>query len=119
MHTKENLDAIEKSIADGNTFHVIVLTRNAGYVKRPEGHERLTRALYRSYPKLVETIARRHELYAAQIALCERLEREGRALIVRPAKPLWDSRSVSDVAKLLALYDEGEAIGATLRLLGA
>jgi len=103
---------IEKSIADGNTFHVVVLTRNAGYTKPPFEHRHMMKLVYRKYPKLTEAMLRRHEVYNRQLALCEQLEREGRALIIRPLKPLAVGRTASDTAKLLALYDEGHAEGA-------
>lgn len=103
---------IEKSIEDGNTFHVVVLTRNRGYTKAPARGKAAVRLIYRKYPKLIEAMINRHEVYNRQLALCERLEREGRALIIRPLTPLAVGRTTTDVKKLLALYDEGHAEGA-------
>jgi predicted patatin/cPLA2 family phospholipase len=103
---------IDKSIADGNTFHVVILTRNAGYVKEPTGFRRLSHLMYRKYPRVAEAMENRHLLYARQVALCEELERQGRAVIIRPEKPLEVSRTGKDIEKLLALYDEGHAEGA-------
>ena len=54
---------------------------------------------------------RRHETYARQLALCERLEREGKAMIIRPLRPLQVGRTENDTRKLLALYDEGHQEG--------
>jgi predicted patatin/cPLA2 family phospholipase len=102
---------IEKSIADGNTFHVVVLTRNEGYKKEAFRHKRLLKMLLGKYPKLIETILSRHEVYNRQIALCEQLEREGKALIIRPLVPLSVDRTGTDIEKLLALYDEGHEEG--------
>ena len=102
---------IEKSVADGNTFHVIVLTRNAGYEKPEFKYRRTLKAFYKKYPRLMDVILRRHEIYGRQIALCEQLEREGKAIIIRPLKPLAVDRSATDTAKLLALYDEGHEEG--------
>ncbi len=102
---------IERSLADGNTFHVVVLTRNEGYVKRPFRYERLLRLFYRKHPHVATAVLRRHEVYNRQLALCERLEREGRAVIIRPLQPLRIDRTGSDTATLLALYDEGHAEG--------
>jgi predicted patatin/cPLA2 family phospholipase len=110
---------IDKSVADGNDFHVIVLTRNRGFVKEPMGHERAVRAFYRKYPKVADALATRHEVYNRQLALCEQLERDGKALIIRPQKPVDNSRTSSDIPALLALHDEGVAVGraATAHLL--
>ncbi|MDR3310569.1 MAG: patatin family protein [Oscillospiraceae bacterium] len=102
---------IERSVADGNAFHVIVMTRTAGYVKRPEPFGRAWRLMYRRYPKLTDALAHRHENYARQVGICETLEREGKAMIIRPVAPLWEGRAESDTSKLLALYDEGERLG--------
>ena len=102
---------IEKSIEDGNRFHVIVLTRNEGYRKKPIGNKNILRLVYRRYPKLVEAMQKRHEVYNRQLALCERLEREGKALIIRPLAPLSVGRTNRDTQKLLALYDEGHEEG--------
>ena len=99
------------SIEDGNEFHVVVLTQNAGYRKEPLRQQRTLRTLYRRYPGLVEAMLVRHERYQEQLELCEEFQCEGKALIVRPEKPLELGRLGTDTAKLLALYDEGTAEG--------
>jgi len=103
---------IEKSIEDGNTFHVVILTRNQGYTKPPLRHKGMLKLFYKKYPALMEIMLNRHKVYDRQLALCERLEREGKAIIIRPLKPLEVSRTGKDVRKLLALYDEGHEEGA-------
>jgi len=102
---------IEKSIADGNDFHVVVLTRNEGYRQSPLRHGRLIKFFYKKYPRLVEALEARHEIYNRQLALCEQLEKEGKAMIIRPQLPLTVGRSTRDTAKLLALHDEGHDEG--------
>ena len=103
---------IEKSIADGNNFHVIVLTRNSGYSKKPFKHGWLLKRFYKEYPQLIETILNRHETYNRQLALCEKLAHEKRALIIRPNKPLSVDRTSANIDKLLKLYDDGHMEGA-------
>ena len=105
---------VEKSLADGNIFHVIVLTRNEDYRKEPFGHERLLKLAYRKRPHVADAILRRHEIYNRQLALCERLEKEGKAIIIRPRKPLQVKRTSADTKALLALYDEGHEEGAAV-----
>jgi len=102
---------IEKSIEDGNHFHVIVLTQNRGYSKSVFRFGRLLKLFYRKFPHLVQAILTRHENYNRQLALCEKLEREGKALIIRPLKPLSVGRASADTKKLLELYDEGHMEG--------
>ena len=98
---------IEKSISDNNTFHVIVLTRNEGYVKKPFKNSTLAKIIYRKYPNVVKTLENRHEIYNRQVALCEKLEKEGKAIIIRPKNPIKVSRTTRDTKLILELYDEG------------
>jgi predicted patatin/cPLA2 family phospholipase len=102
---------IEKSIADGNKFHVIVLTRNKGYSQEAFRHKRIVKLFYRNHPRLIDAILNRHKTYNRQLALCEQLEREKKAVIIRPQLPLTVGRSTTDTKKLLALYDEGHEEG--------
>ena len=113
---------IEKSLEDGNSFHVVVLTRNHGYRQTPFRHKRILRLFYRKYPALIEAMLTRHDMYNRQLELCEQLEHENKAMIIRPKLPLTVSRSTRDTAKLLALYDEGhdegrEAVPVLLKIL--
>lgn len=103
---------IEKSIQDGNQFHVIVLTQNAGYRKKPSDYHGTLNLFYHRYPHTMEAIKNRYLRYNQQLDLCEQLEKEGKAIIIRPQKPLQIGRTGTDVPKLLALYDEGHTEGA-------
>ena len=102
---------IEKSIADGNKFHVIVLNRNKGYIKTEFKYKLLLNIFYKKYPQVINAVLNRHEVYNRQLKLCEKLEQEGKAVIIRPKKPLQVSRTGTDIQKLLALYDEGHEEG--------
>ena len=103
---------IEKSVSDGNNFHVIVLTQSADYIKSPTRIDPLLKVAYKKYPHLIWAIQERHEAYNRQVALAERLEREGRALIIRPSTSNEISRTESDPEKLLELHDRGHIDGA-------
>ena len=98
---------VRKSVSDGNSFHVIILTRNANYKHGPMKNTFIVKLLYKKYPLLVETLLRRHEIYNNQIMMAEKLEQEGKALIIRPQKPLSVGRSTSDTKALVNLHDEG------------
>ena len=86
---------------------VIVLTRNKGYQKEPFGHTAFLKAAFRKHPAVAEAMRTRHEIYNRQLALCEKLEKAGRAVIIRPLKPLNVSRTKAEIPALLALHDEG------------
>ena len=97
---------VERAIATGHPFNVVVLTRNKGY--RPTDKDRkMPRFIYRNYPRLRLLLSHRHEYYRRQLELVERMEEEGRILVIRPMKSMEVSRLEDDVQKLTALYEEG------------
>ena len=99
---------IEKSVSDDNTFHVIVLTRNKGYQKTIFKHKKILKMFYKKYPKVIDLILDRHNIYNRQLAFCEQLEKEGKAIIIRPEKPLKVNESADrNIKNLLELHDEG------------
>src|SRR5690606_2735892 len=99
---------VGKSEADGNAFHVLVLTREAGYRKQPGRNMRwLARRIYPRYPGLQEAMARRWRTYNEALERAEALEREGRALILRPPAGTGVDRMTKDPARLTALYELG------------
>ncbi len=98
---------IKKSIEDGNELNVIVLTRNKGYRKKPTKYIKLFEKKYKNYPLLVETIKNRYIKYNESIDFIEKLEREGKAIVIRPSKPLEVGRMERNPLKLTALLKNG------------
>jgi predicted patatin/cPLA2 family phospholipase len=84
---------------------VVVLTRNKGYRKSEKQHVPFW--AYRKYPALREAIRTRNSRYNSDMELIERLEEEGRIIVIRPERPIVVGRMERDSRKLLALYDEG------------
>lgn len=95
---------------------VVVLTRNRGYRKK-NGSMPLAKAMYREYPLLQKALSQRNAVYNRTMELVERLEDEGRIIVIRPVKPVQVGRMEKDTAKLAALYDEGYDVAS--RLIGA
>lgn len=97
---------VERAMAMGHDFNVIVSTRNKGY--RDDVRDiKIPKYLYRHYPRLRLALSKRHLAYNRQLELVDRLEAEGRALVIRPKRPLEVDRMTDDVSKLTALYKEG------------
>lgn len=97
---------IRKAIADGNERHLIVLTRPKGYKKElGRSNKVASRALKKKYPKLEKVLLERHIAYNETVQFCEQLEREGKALIIRPDRPL-DSME-KDLNVIQSSYDLG------------
>ena len=84
---------------------VVVLTRNRGYRKPVKSH--VPALFYRKYPQLREALAMRNTIYNRQIEEVERLEAEGKIVVIRPESPIEVGRMERDTRKLLDLYNEG------------
>ena len=56
---------------------------------------------------MVDAIARRHEMYNGTIRYIQRLEKEGRAYVVRPLKALEIGSVEHDPSELERVYQEG------------
>lgn len=97
---------IRKAIADGFERNVIVLTRNKGYRKN-ESDKSVPWFVYRKYPALRERLRVKNKHYNETLDYVEKLEEEGKAIIIRPEKPLVVDRIEQDVKKLSGLYNEG------------
>ena len=92
---------------------VVVLTRNKGYRKK-EGKMRVAKAFYRKYPALQKALQERNAVYNRTMEMVERMEAEGKAVVIRPSNPVVVGRMEKDTSKLIALYEEGYAIATKL-----
>ena len=97
---------IKKAMADGNKKHLIVLTRPKEYRKKlGKSNQVASRVLRKKYPKLEPVLLNRHVAYNETVRFCEQLERENKALILRPTKPV-DSME-KDLTIIKETYDMG------------
>jgi predicted patatin/cPLA2 family phospholipase len=80
---------IKKAIKDGNEKNLIVLTRPKEYKKVYNfENDIVIRLIRKKYPNLVHIIKNRHDIYNETVAYCEELERQGKAVVLRPSYPL-------------------------------
>lgn len=94
----------------GYDRNIVILTREKGYRKKAE-HTALATKAYRNYPNFIETLENRHINYNKEMKLIERLEKEGKILVIRPRSPLSIGRLESDLDKLQRIYNIGYADG--------
>lgn len=104
---------LQRAITDGCDRLVVVLTRNRGYRKDSKDIA-IPSFIYRKYPKLREALSRRCAVYNEQLERVERLEEEGKVLVIRPQKPVVVDRIEKDVQKLTTFYEEGYACAKSL-----
>ncbi len=106
--------AYHRAITLGYEKRVVVLTRPAGYRKKPQisrGLEETARRLYgRRYPAFLATVRESNRRYNAQYTELEQLEREGKVFLLRPAGPVLVGRLERHADKLEALYQQGRTV---------
>jgi predicted patatin/cPLA2 family phospholipase len=98
---------VRKSLAEGNERNVIVLTQVKSYRKRPFQWGWLARRVYPKYRGLIEVLSNRHHTYNSTLEFVDELERDGKAIVIRPSVDLNVSRIEKNPAKLAALYELG------------
>lgn len=97
---------IDKLLEDGNEKALIVLTRPDGYQKECKRSDVLAaKAMKKKYPVIAQQILTRYKKYNESVKKCEQLEREGKAVIIRPDKPLESFEK--DVVVLRESYQQG------------
>ncbi|MDR6549788.1 patatin family protein [Paenibacillus qinlingensis] len=98
---------VQKSVADGNRKHVIILTKELGYRKRPFKQRWLAKSFYPKYNGLVNVLVNRSEIYNNTLETLERMEADGSAIIIRPSTKVEVGRMEKDPRKLEKLHDLG------------
>lgn len=99
---------VKKAEADGHEKMLIVLTRPESYRKKlSRSNVMAARALKRKYPNIVEPLMNRHELYNDQLEYCNKLEKEGRAVILRPTEEVQIESFEKDLNKIERIYQFG------------
>lgn len=90
--------------------NVVVLTQPMGFVKERNRMMPVMRAALRKYPRLLETMARRHEVYNETIAYIREQERRGEVFVIRPEAPLGIGKVEHDPERIQEVYDLGRAV---------
>lgn len=98
---------IIKSLKDGNKKNVIVLTRDISYRKSENEMMSVIEKVYRDYPKLVESIRRRHIIYNKTVDFIRKHEEAGHVFVIRPLEQVKIKRLEKNEEKLVKLYEMG------------
>lgn len=100
---------IRKSILDGNTKNVVIMTKQKGFVRKPASTAMLTmiQMRYVRYPKVYERMKRRHIEYNETLEFLKRQEENGQAFVIRSDSDCGVGRIEKEEKKLEALYQMG------------
>lgn len=94
----------------GYDRNVVVLTQPEGYRKKKNNLIPLVKLKYKRYPKLVETMANRHNDYNETLAYIKKKENAGELLVIRPSEPLNISRVEKNPEELKRVYNIGRKV---------
>ena len=95
----------------GYERNVVILTQPDGYVKEHNKLMPLMRIALRKYPKMIESMDKRHLMYNRQLVYVYEAEQAGRALVIRPEKPLPIGHISHDPEEMQHVYDIGHETG--------
>lgn len=90
----------------GHERLVVVLTREAGFVKKPE-NAKMAEIRYHKYPEFVQALQNRHVVYNHSLEVLKEMERAGQAFVIQPDKKLDISRMENDIEVIQQVYDLG------------
>ena len=98
---------IGKALEEGWEKVLVILSRKEEYRKKYRHmYMFMIRLLYHKYPRFIKTVSERANKYNDSLSELERLEREGKALILRPSK-LAINNNESNVGVLMDYYQHG------------
>lgn len=102
---------IKRSLAHGCDKHLVIITKDEGYVRKPSGSLLLnsSRIVYRKYPGLIKALQTRSEVYYQEMDQVAKLQQEKKALLIRPSKNLGVKRFSGDKEALQQLFELGQA----------
>ena len=95
----------------GYEKNVVILTQPDGYVKEHNKLMPLMRIALRKYPKMIEAMDKRHLMYNKQLVYVYEAEKAGRALVIRPEKPLPIGHISHNPEEMQHIYNIGRAAG--------
>lgn len=94
----------------GYEKNIVVTTQPAGYVKEKNSFLPLMRLQLRRYPRFLDAVANRHEMYNAQLEYVSEQERQGKTLVLRPESALTIGHITHDADKMWETYNIGRAL---------
>lgn len=97
----------KQAIKEGCDKNIVILTRERGYVKKPERVGNLSQKLYKRYPRIAEDLKNRPEQYNRCLKELFEAEQRGEVFVIAPKTTMGVGRTESSAERLTALYEEG------------
>lgn len=91
----------------GYDRNIVVLTQPSDYRKKKTSLMPLFKLIMRKYPKVIEAMEHRHEMYNTQLDYLLEQEKMGKTLLIFPPKKLDIGRVEQDADKMRAVHQLG------------
>lgn len=93
----------------GYDRNLVILTQPLDYVKKPVSMMPLIKWSLRHYPRMIEAMANRHNMYNAETLYVRQQEEAGNALVIRPKETLSIGRISHNPDDMQHTYELGRA----------
>ena len=95
---------------NGYEKNVIVLTQPRNFIKKKTAVIPLMRIVMNKYPRLVEAMAKRHEVYNRETEEIKEREKKGEFFVISPEESLGISRTENNPEELERVYQIGRKV---------
>lgn len=101
--------SIERSLQTGHEKNIVIVTKDKNYVRKPNGFflTNLLRLVYHKYKKMLKTLDNRVDTYYSEMQEVYDLEKEGKAILIRPTKDCGVGRFSGTEEQLNEMYKLG------------
>ena len=95
----------------GYDRNVVILTQPIDYQKKKNSMLPLVKMMYKKYPRLVETMANRHNVYNETLEYIKEKEKKGELLVIRPETDLPVGKIEKNPDNIKKAYEIGRKEG--------
>lgn len=95
----------------GYERNLVILTQPADYQKQHNRLMPILRLWLHRYPKMIEALDRRHEMYNQQLEYVREEERKGNTYVIRPPQKLVIGHISHDENEMQGVYQMGRRVG--------
>ena len=105
----ESMVSINRSIETGHTKHLVIVTKDKNYVRKPNNFflANALRIIYHKYKTMLKTLDGRVDSYYREMNQVYQMEQEGTAILVRPSKDCGVGRFSGNKQQLEEMYQLG------------
>lgn len=97
---------VKKFMEMGYDRIVVILTKPIGYIPKPN-NAFLSKKMYGKYPEFVDALITRHLRYVENLNYVNKLEEEGKIMVIRPSRTVDISRTEKNLARIWEMYELG------------